>query len=84
MAVAPESMVGYAIVLVVVGVISAVGAVILGNLGQNSAIANDSEATTIISNSKGGLSNMTSLLGVVGITIAAAIVIGVVYLIWNQ
>jgi hypothetical protein len=84
MALAPESMVGYAIVLVIVGVVAAVGAVILGNLGQNSAIANDTEAQQIISNSKGGLTNMTSLLGVVGITIAAVIVIGIVYLVWKQ
>ena len=80
----PEYLVGFAIVLVTLGIVVSIGAVILGNIGQNNVIANDTDAQSIITNSKGGLTNMSSLFGVLGIVFASAVVIGTVYLIWRQ
>ncbi len=76
-------MIGFGIGIVVLGVVVAIGAVILTSLGSNSVIANDTVAQGIISNAKDALTNMSSLMGIAGLVVIAAFIIGLVYALWS-
>ncbi len=78
MAVSTNDIIGMAIALVVIGVTAAVGVLILSQIGSNSAIANDTDAQTTITNSKGGIVNLTTLLGVAGIVVVAGFIIYII------
>lgn len=67
---------GIGIGLTVLGIIFAIGAVVLAELGNNSVVSGDANATTVVTNAKEGLVNATSLLGVLGlIAVAGAVIV---------
>ena len=70
-----NEMIGFGIALVVFGVVFVVGAVINTNLGQNSAVVNDTTAQAIVSNVGDTYNNTTSLLPILGLVVIAGLII---------
>ena len=70
-----DQMIGFGIALVVFGVVFVVGAVINSNLGENSAVVNDTTAQNIVSNVGNTYLNTTSLLPILGLVVIAGLII---------
>ena len=78
MAVTTNEIIGMAIALVVIGVVSGVGILILTNIGSQDIVANNTNAQTAINNSQTGIVNLTTLLGVAGIVVVAGFILWII------
>jgi hypothetical protein len=73
-----ENLSAMALGIVTFVVIGAVGALILANIGSNSTVSADANATAVINYGKAGLNSLTSWIGVIVVVAVGAILIALI------